>query len=120
MPGREALEKWFAISPAASTPRANKRSRISRRVGSAIAVKASLLPNDRPESRQMMNVPPLLVPFEIVAGLGPESFEAMMEDLHVGGFVQRCHAQRHECRHWPLHVGIHPVALERDFTIRFE
>src|SRR5262245_11993553 len=116
MPGRDAVAKCAAISPAAIVGRSRSNVRISRRVGSAIAVKASLLLNDSPECLEMLVVPPSLVAFKLSTSGLAQPLEAVMEDLDHRAVVRRCEAQRPQRGDAPRQRRVMPVAFEGDFT----
>lgn len=116
MPGLDTEAKFAAISPAVCTPRERSSSRISRRVGSAIAAKASLPLNDGSECLQVLHVPALLVALERIGGACAQALEAVMEDLDQGSIVEGRKTQGEERRDRPL-VGRGPVALEGDLAL---
>src|SRR5687767_11359336 len=120
MPGRDTRAKRSAICPAWSGPRSRSSARISRRVGSAIAVYASLLLNDRPQRLQVLDVPTFLVALEVVGGVGAEALEAVVEQLDVRSVVQRREPDRPERGDGPRVQRVLPVALEADLVLGIE
>ena len=94
IPGRDVVAKCNAISPAVSVPRSRRSPRISRRVGSPMALYASLALNARPQSLQMLHVPAALVRLEVVGRVCPKPLEAVVKQFDHRAVVDGCQADR--------------------------
>ena len=89
MPGRDDEPKCDAISPAAKVGQSRNNPRISRRVGSATATKASRLLNDGPQRLEVLVIPAFLEALQLDSAGFAQALEPVMEDLHHGAVVGR-------------------------------
>src|SRR5215471_14678882 len=105
-----------AIWPAFRLCRWRSRSRMARRVGSAMAAKASSRAGTLTERLELRHAPAALEPPVVLGGIWPEPLEAMVEQLDQGPRCHRRQAQGDQGRGGP--AVPEPVLLEGQLSRR--